>query len=175
MDNKLFTVKTRMTKEDYHKFLYTATFRRSKVIIPFIIILAALMAALLAFGEGQFNIIRFFTLWILFASVSFVTVIFRVERRNKQRIKTDNTGVFNSQDTLDFYEDFLIVKNTAIEGQSKIKYDQLYRILESKDYFINYFNMSQASLIRKKDMDEETIEKLRNLYQEEMGNKYRKI
>ncbi len=76
---------------------------------------------------------------------------------------------------MDFYEDFLIVKNTAIEGQSKIRYNQLYQVLESKDYFINYFNMNQASLIRKKDMDDEVIEKLKNLYQKEMGNKYRRI
>lgn len=175
MANKLFTVKTRMTKEDYHKFLYVATFRRNKVIIPFIIILAALMAALLTFGENQFNIIRFFMFWILLAFVSFSIVIFKIERRNKQRIKTDNTGVFDSQDILDFYDDFVIVKNTAIEGQSKIKYDQLYQVLESKDYFINYFNMNQASLIRKKDMDEEAIKKLRNLYEKQMGNKYKKI
>ncbi|MSU02529.1 YcxB family protein [Tissierella pigra] len=175
MANKLFTVKTRMTKEDYHKFLYVATFRRNKVIIPFIIILAALMAALLAFDDREFNIIRFFMLWILLALVSFSTMIFKVERRTKQRIKTDNTGVFDSQDILDFHDDFLIVKNTAIEGQSKIKYDQFYQVLESKDYFINYFNMNQASLIRKKDMDEEAIKKLRNLYEKQMGNKYKKI
>ncbi|WP_353095338.1 YcxB family protein [Tissierella praeacuta] len=175
MDNKLFTVKTRMTKEDYHKFLYVATFRRNKVIIPFIIILAALMAGLLAFDNRQFNIIGFFIFWILLALVSFGTVIFKVERKNKQRIKTDNTGAFDSQDILDFYDDFLIVKNTAIEGQIKIRYDQFYQILESKDYFINYSNMNQASLIRKKDMDEETLEKLRNLYEKQIGNKYKKI
>ncbi|WP_313756833.1 YcxB family protein [Tissierella sp.] len=175
MDNKLFTVKTSMTKEDYHKFLYIATFRRSKIVIPFIVAFAALISALLAYGEGQFNAMEFFIFWILLIFVSFATVIFKVERRNKQRIKTDNTGVFNSQDTLDFYEDFLIVKNTAIEGQSKIRYNQLYQVLESKDYFINYFNMNQASLIRKKDMDDEVIEKLKNLYQKEMGNKYRRI
>jgi len=35
--------------------------------------------------------------------------------------------------------------------------------------------MNQASLIRKKDIDEKTTEKLRTLYKKEMGDKYRRI
>ena len=174
-DNKLFTVKTSMEKEDYRKFLYTATFLRSKIIIPFIFIISGIVAAFLAYGQGQFNKIEFIIMWIVLVIVAFLTIIFKVERKNKQRIKTDKTGVFNSEEILDFYEDFLIIKSTVFEGESKIKYNQFYQVLESKDYFLNYFNMNQASLIRKKDMDAETTKKLRRLYQEKMGEKYRKI
>ncbi|NMB08653.1 MAG: YcxB family protein [Tissierellia bacterium] len=174
-DNKLFTVKTSMEKEDYRKFLYTATFLRSKIIIPFILIIAALAAAFLAYGENQFSKTKFVIMWIVLAGMAFLTIIFKVERKNNQRIKTDKTGVFNSEETLDFYKDFLIIKSSVFEGESKINYSQLYQVLESKDYFINYFNVNQASLIRKKDIDAETIEKLRILYQEKMGEKYRKI
>lgn len=174
-DNKLFTVKTSMEKEDYHKFLYISTFLRSKIIIPFILLISALMAIFIAYRENQFSVTRFIILWIVLAVAAILTIIFKVERRNKQRIKTDKTGVFNSQETLDFYEDFLIIKSTVFEGESKIKYIQLYQVLESKDYFITYFNMNQASLIRKKDMDKETIEMLRSLYQKTMGKKYKRI
>ena len=174
-DNKLFTVKTSMGKEDYHKSLYIATFLRSKMIIPFILLIAALMAAFLAYSDNQFSVTKFIALWILLAMVAILTIIFKVERRNKQRIKTDKTGVFNSQETLDFYEDYLIIKSTVFEGESKIKYSQFYQVLESKDYFITYFNMNQASLIRKKDMDKETIEMLRSLYENTMGKKYKRI
>ncbi|MBU5675315.1 YcxB family protein [Alkaliphilus sp. MSJ-5] len=174
-NDKLFTVKTSMGKEDYHKFLYIATFIRSKIIIPFTLLISALMSAFLVYNENQFNITKFFILWILLAVVAVLVVIFKVERKNKQRVKTDKTGVFNSQETLDFYEDFLIIKSTAFEGEAKIKYSQFYQVLESKDYFITYFNMNQASLIRKKDMDKETIESLRVLYQKNMSKKYRRI
>lgn len=51
-DNKLFTVKTIMKKEDYHKFLYIATFFRSRIIIPFILLISSLMAAFLAYSEN---------------------------------------------------------------------------------------------------------------------------
>lgn len=175
MEGKLFTVKTCMEKEDYRKFLYIATFLRSKVIIPFILLLSLIMAGLLAYNENQFSIGKFFMFWILLAVIAVVVVVFKVESRNKQRIKTDKTGVFDSQETLDFYEDFLIIKSTVFEGESKIKYSQFYQVLESKDYFITYFNINQASLIRKKDIDNEFIEKLRVLYKDKMGDKYRRI
>ncbi|WP_416198421.1 MAG: YcxB domain-containing protein [Sporanaerobacter sp.] len=174
-DNKLFTVKTSMGKEDYHKFLYIATFLRSKIIIPFIFLISALMAAFLAYSENQFSVTKFIALWIVLAMVAILTIIFKVEMRNKQRIKTDKTGVFNAEEVLDFYEDFLIIKSTVFEGESKINYSQFYQVLESKDYFITYFNVNQASLIRKKDMDKETIEKLRSLYKKVMGKKYKRI
>lgn len=174
-DNKLFTVKTSMGKEDYHKFLYIATFLRSKIIIPFIFLISALMAAFLAYSENQFSVTKFIALWIVLAMVAILTIIFKVEMRNKQRIKTDKTGVFNAEEVLDFYEDFLIIKSTVFEGESKINYSQFYQVLESKDYFITYFNVNQASLIRKKDIDKETIEKLRSLYKKVMGKKYKRI
>ena len=174
-ENKLFTVKTSMKKEDYHKFLYIATFLRSKIIIPFILLISALMAAFLAYSENQFSTTEFIISWIVLIIVAILTIIFKVERKNNQRIKTDKTGVFNSQEILDFYEDFLIIKSTVFEGESKIKYSQFYQVLESKNYFITYFNMNQASIIRKKDMDNETIERLRFLYQNIMGKKYKRI
>ena len=48
-------------------------------------------------------------------------------------------------------------------------------MLESKGYFITYFNVNQAYLIRKEDLDVDTIEKLRLLYQKVMGKNYKKI
>lgn len=174
-ENKLFTVNTCMRKEDYRKFLYIATFLRSKIIIPFIFIMSGLMSAFLSYDGSKFNIGEFLIFWLVLALVAVGVVIFKVERKNKQRVKTDKTGAFDSEETLDFYENFLIIKSTVFEGESKIRYDQFYQVLESKDYFITYFNVNQASLIRKKDMNEETTEKLRALYQDKMGNKYRGI
>ncbi|MBO8159526.1 YcxB family protein [Thermosyntropha sp.] len=175
MEDKLFTVITCMEERDFHKFLYIATFRRSKIIIPFIFFISALMAFLLVYGEKQFGMVKFFIYWIILVFIAILVVFFKVEIKNRQRIKTDKTGVFNSQETLDFYEDFFVRESSAFEGEFKIKYDQLYQVLESKDYFINYFNVNQAFLIRKKDMGTETVERLRSLYRRKMGDKYKRI
>jgi len=151
-------------KEYYYKSLYIATFLKNKIIIPFIFFISALMSAFLVYSKDEINVINFFLFWISLVVCVFLVLIFKVERKNKQRIKTDKTGVFNSEETLDFYEDFLIIKSTVFEGESKIKYSQFYQVLKLRDYFINYFNMNQASLIRKKDISEENIYKLKMLY-----------
>lgn len=173
--SKLFTVETTMNKKDYHKFLYIATFLRSKIIIPFFMTLSGIMSFLLTYKETPFNITKFILFWILLLAIAISVVIFKVERKNNQRIKTDRTGFFGSKETLDFYEDYVKIKSTAIEGETKIKYGQFYQVLESKGYFITYFNVNQASLIRKEDMDGDTIEKLRLLYQNVMGKNYKRI
>ncbi|WP_026894662.1 YcxB family protein [Clostridiisalibacter paucivorans] len=172
-EKKLFTVKTSMGKEDYHKFLYIATFLRNKMIIPFILVISGIMSVFLIYREKEFNMKRFLFFWVALAVVAIIVIIFKVERKNKQRINTDKAGVFNAQEILDFYDDFLIIKSTAFEGESKINYNQFYQVLETKDYFINYFNINQASLIRKKDMDSGTIKKLKDLYRKNMKDKYR--
>ena len=173
--SKLFTVETTMNKKDYHKFLYIATFLRSKIIIPFMIAISGIMSFLLTYNESPFNITKFISFWIFLLAIAIFVVIFKVERRNKQRIKTDKTGFFGSKETLDFYEDYIKIKSTAIEGETKIKYSQFYQVLESKGYFITYFNVNQAYLIRKEDLDVDTIEKLRLLYQKVMGKNYKMI
>lgn len=102
------------------------------------------MAVFLAYSDNQFDATKFIILWIVLVFVTILTINFKVERKNKQQIKTDKTGIFNSQGTLDFYEELLIIKRKVFERKSNIKYSQSYQVLESNDYFISYFNMNQA-------------------------------
>ena len=85
--SKLFTVETTMNKKDYHKFLYIATFLRSKIIIPFLMTLSGIMSFLLTYKETPFNITKFILFWILLLAIAISVVIFKVERKNNQRIK----------------------------------------------------------------------------------------
>ncbi|HZK24455.1 MAG TPA: YcxB family protein [Oscillospiraceae bacterium] len=174
-ENKLFTVETTMEKKDYRKFLYTATFLKSKGAIPYIFLFSAVVAGLLVYQDSYFNVTQFIIYWAVLIGAAVLAVIFQVERRNKQRIATDKTGAFGAKERLDFYEDFQVIKSTAFAGETSIKYSQFYQVLESRDYFITYFNMNQASLIRKEDLERETAEKLRSLYQKKMGKNYKRI
>jgi len=174
-ETKLFTVETTMEKKDYRRFLYTATFCRRKAVIPFILLISAAAAALLAYEHSYFDVIKFIIYWLFLAAAAVLAIIFQVERRNKQRINTDKTGAFGAKETIDFFEDFLTIKSTAFAGETSIQYSQFYQVLESKDYFITYFNMNQAALIRKEDLDSETTDKLRALLQRKMGRNYKRI
>lgn len=172
-DNKLFTVRTSMEKEDYRNFLYIAILLKSKIKIPFMLLFIAFLSTFLSYSENQFYIKDFFISFIILITVFILIIVFKIELKINQRIKTDKLGIFKSQGILDFYENFLIAKSTAIEGESKLKYDSFYKVFETKYYFITYFNIDQAALIRKKDMENKAIENLRYLYKNNLKNKYK--
>ena len=47
--------------------------------------------------------------------------------------------------------------------------------MESKDYFIFYITVNQASLVRKKDMKDEVVMEFRTFLKGVFGGKYRKL
>ncbi|WP_242823551.1 YcxB family protein [Thermoclostridium stercorarium] len=86
-------------------------------------------------------------------AVAVLTVVLKVERVNAKRVKTDKTGTFDNVNTLKFYVDRIVFENDALRSKGELKYNQFYAVLESKDCFILYLTANQATLIRKKDVE----------------------
>jgi len=172
MDEPKITVNTVMTKEDYRKFLYIATFRRNKFTIP-MIGLIALLGSLIISLDGKFSAIKLIISWILLFALAIIAVLLKVERKNAQRVKTDKTGTFDSVNTLKFYDDRIVMENEALKSTGELKYDQFFAVMESKDYFIFYLTVNQASLIRKKNIDNPDL--FRDFIIEKFKDKYKKI
>lgn len=143
----LFTIKTKMDKEDYRKFLYLATFKKSPIIIPIILLIAAIGAGIIAFENGNFNIIDFLIAWVFMTLLVFGTICFKVEHKNKKRIETDKIGTFGTYQTISFCDDYVIVINNA----------------------------NMASLIRKKDIEDEYKTEIIRFLKEKLGKSFRTI
>lgn len=173
MDNPIFRYETTMEKEDYKKFLYTATFKRNKFVIPLIALIAMLGSLIVAFDNGIFNLTVFFICLIFMFILAIGVVCFKVERRNNQRIKTDKTGTFASKSILSFFEDKLIFETPALNSTGTLAYNQIYKLMESKEYFIFYITYNQATLLRKKDMND--IERFREFIVSKFNGKYKSI
>ena len=168
-DKKLFTIKTSINKKDYSRFLYIVTFLRKKFTIPAIIIITALMAGFVSYNNRIFELKSFLIYWLIFA------IVVKIEFQSREREKADKAGVLKSIETLEFFDDILVIKSTAFKGKSKIKYYKFYEVIETKNYFIIYFNRRQASIIRKIDLEDSLVDELRNLLTGKIGNKYKKL
>ena len=166
-------IHTTMAKEDYRKFLYIATFRRNKLALPLVGLIALLGALIVSFEDGYLNPTALIISWIGFFALAIAAVVFKVERRNAQRIKTDQTGAFDSINTLKFYDDRLVMENQQLKSTGELKYNQFYGLLESKDYFIFYITVNQASLVRKKDV--ENPDGFRAFLRERFGSRFKRI
>ncbi|NLZ54640.1 MAG: hypothetical protein GX892_16170, partial [Thermoanaerobacteraceae bacterium] len=136
MEQPKIIINTTMSKEDYRKFLYIATFRRNKVIIPLVGLISLLGSIIITLDNGDFNFIKLIVSWILLFALAIAVVLFKVEKKNAQRIKTDKTGAFDSTNTLKFYDDRIVFENKALKSTGELKYSQFYALMESKDYFI---------------------------------------
>ena len=64
-------------------------------------------------------------------------------------------------------------KNIARFIELELKYEQFYALMESRDYFIFYLTANQASLIRKKDVDD--LDAFREFIVQKFKGRYKKI
>ena len=173
MEEAKIIINTTMSKEDYRKFLYIATFKRSKVIIPLMILISLIGSLIISYDNGQIKPFTLIISWVLLYALSIIVIIFKVERKNKQRIQTDKTGTFDSVNTLKFFDDKIIMENQSLKSSGQLNYNKFYALLESKDYFIFYFNVNQASLIRKADVPD--IKEFKTFITGKFEGKYKEI
>lgn len=173
MEQPKIIINTTLSKEDYRRFLYIATFRRNKVIIPLIGLIALIGSFVVNFDGGSFNLIKFIISWVFLFALAIGAVLFKVEKKNAQRVKTDKTGAFDSINTLKFYEDRIVMENKTLKSKGELKYEQFYALMESRDYFIFYLTANQASLIRKKDVDD--LDAFREFIVQKFKGRYKKI
>ena len=173
MDQPKIIINTTMSKEDYRRFLYIAAFRRNKAVIPFLMLISLAGGIIISLDNGGLDFTKIIISWILLFILSIAVILFKVEIRNMQRIKTDKTGTFDSVNTLEFYDDRMVAENKELKSTGQLKYDQFYALMESKDYFIFYLTINQASEVRKKDVDD--LSAFRSFIIEKLGDKYKSI
>jgi hypothetical protein len=84
----------------WNSLLYIATFRRNKLIIPLLGLISLVASLMISFEGENISFTKFIISWIALFALVVAVVVFKVERRNVQRIKTDKTGAFDSINTL---------------------------------------------------------------------------
>lgn len=173
MEEANITINTTMSKEDYRKFLYIATFKRNRAIIPMLALIAFIGSIIVNLNNGYLNVTKLIISWMLLFAMALVVILFKVERKNALRIKTDKTGTFDSINTLKFFDDRIVMENKALKSTGELKYSQFFALMESKDYFIFYLTANQASLIRKKDVD--NLNYFKSFVVEKFGSKYKTL
>lgn len=173
MEEPFYIINTVISKEDYRRFLYISTFKKNKNSIILLGLIAMLGGLIIGLNGDNFNLTSFIISSIALFALGIITIVMKLERRNTKRIKTDNTGTFDSVNTLKFYDDKIVMENKQLKSTGELRYDQFYKVMESKDYFIFYININQASLIRK--IDVENINAFREFIAGKFGGRLKKI
>lgn len=149
----LYTIKSKLEKKDHIKFMYVSTFFKKP--ITFLFFVAAAVAGGIGFGRGarlqetwQFFLLGFgiFALLIFFIFV-------RVRAKSVKKIIKDKTGNYELENTFKFFPKGMILEGKKMKTASLVKYEKLYRVIETRDYFMIYFNEFQGSLFKKSQVE----------------------
>lgn len=169
----LFDIVTKMEKNDYRKFQYMMTFSKKEQTIFLMVLLAAAGAGLDAMMAGSFSLPRFLVVWLILIATAFAAIFLRTEYKAFKRSSEIGIGMKGNRQRLTFYENYLVAAEDNVPGTNKIKYDKLFQVSETKDYYIIYANAGSASMLRKVDIHEEDRADFRKFLKAKMGSRYK--
>lgn len=175
MEQEKFYIITKMEQEDHKKFLYITTFIKRKAGL----LTTAVMSVLAGLAIS----------WILdYVTVGMVALIgvayffmivgiqcFKINKMNQQRAKTDKAVGFGAESHLHFYDDYILMEIPVTKSSGQLRYNQIYEIMETKEFFAVYTSSNQASLIRKKDIKQEELAAFTGFLKEKMQKQYKTL
>ena len=175
MESLKFAITTKMEKEDLKKFMYIATFFRKKSTIPMLVTVSLLGSLWVNLAWGNVTTLGFFIVTMIMLIFIVGVICFKIERRVKQRIKTDNTGTLGSESVLRFYEEHLEMESETFRSHSELRYDQFYELMETKDFYMFYISANQAYMLRKKDIKADECSAFCEFMRYVYGAKYKRL
>ena len=153
-ENKLFEFETRMEPEDFRKSSYIAAFFQAPQTVPSILVMCAIGALLAGLRvERVGDILYMLMLWFTISVLVFTLLCFNVYLKGKRReAAARQTGALDRRMVMRFYDSYVNLENPAREMKRDYPYEQFWRLLESKHYFIFFLDKHQVTILRKKDI-----------------------
>ena len=173
----MIDVTTKYTKESYRKFQWFHITRggvRKVVVVimlAFMFCVGALLMSMRIIDVEARATSLFLSLLLLFFP-TFYTLLPRISASSAFK---KSPALFDTGLTFTFHEDYFTVQTTGmVSGTSDIRYEALYRVYQTKDYFYLYLQQRQSYIVDKKDFTAGKPEELAVLLDKAMpAKKYR--
>lgn len=166
-------VNTQITKSDYRQFMYLATFKKNKFMLPLLLAMALVGSWFIVLEAYGFNLGKWLGGAALFLCFEMAILVLKIELRIDKRYKTDRVGTFDVNTRLTFYPEKVVIEQPKLKASGELTYEQFYCLRESATLFVFYLNAAQATLVRKKDVED--LEGLRIFLKERFGTRYKKM
>lgn len=168
------TVETRLTKQDYRRFLYFTLYFRKTFFIPAALICSLLVGMLWGTVNTGFHLPLFLSGFL--GTLCFLTavLVIRVEWRLHRRIKQDTEGTFEKYDTIRFGDVLVEIDSQVMNASGQCGYDRFRQVLETNSQFLLYPDPRICSIIPKHNMTAEDQAALRALLRKNTGLRYQR-
>lgn len=168
----LVTVETRLTKEDYRRFLYFTLYFRKAMYLPVAFVCCLLVGAVWGNHVSGFQWPLFLSGFLGTLGLLTIMLISRVELRLRKRVKEDTDGTFEKYDIIQFGEVLIQIDSDVMNASGTCAYDTFHQVLETRSAFLLYPNPQICSIIPKHNMTKEQQETLARLLQKNTGMRY---
>jgi len=147
-------IKTRITYPEYKRIMLLLSFRKPRVIFFLIIIVLIIINALFrSMNNRQYIFLALFLAYTVF-------VIFRMRGAIKKSY--DSNLRLQGEIEYDITSDKMKITGTSFN--SELDWSTTYKIEELKNWFLVYGSAQTANLIPKKDMTDDEINTLREIF-----------
>ncbi|MFA9466338.1 MAG: YcxB family protein [Velocimicrobium sp.] len=172
-DNKLFQFTSKMEKDDYKKFLYITTFRKSYQTIVSLLLFASIATALFCRLLNQSAPFTIFIIFILILLILLSFLLFKLDRQVNTLFSINKKTSFEKKQTITLYDTYLTASNRMSQGETKTDYCNIHELYETSEYLIFYFNKSLASPVRKKDIPTEQYQLIISFLKSKLEHRYK--
>lgn len=166
---KLFENKTKYSQKDYDIFIeaYKNEFAKSDYVFILFNIVFFGLCMILAFREKEI----FLGLAILIGLGLYLW--FRIIRQNLivEKTKKSQKVLGDFENNYEFYKNYFKVKNK--DGEAQIFYLNLYRTIETKEFFYIFISRQYAFIISKQGFIKGTAEEFASFIKKKMPIKYK--
>lgn len=161
MNEEKIYIKTQIFKQDYRAVVYFNIFFKNRV-FTVIIIAGAIVAMVTLLQRLLGSPISDFMYYIsVLIIVCMIVLLVTTEILIRRFVSSDKLSIgANIEIIIDSEK---IVCKTSAKSNSEISLDKLYRVYETNKYFFIFINSEEAIISKKEDMNEEGINKLRNI------------
>lgn len=161
MNEEKIYIKTQILKQDYRAVVYFNIFFKNRV-FTVIIIAGAIVAMVTLLQRLLGSPISDFMYYIsVLIIVCMIVLLVTTEILIRRFVSSDKLSIgANIEIIIDSEK---IVCKTSDKSNSEISLDKLYRVYETNKYFFIFINSEEAIISKKEDMNEEGINKLRNI------------
>lgn len=170
MENELLVKnETEYTYERYLKLNQFNMYTKQKVtlIVLIISVIVIFLCGIFMLVIGSYDRAIFY---IALALVFSALYVFLPSIQTKKIFKSDNLLKSNIKNTFEFYNDRIDISNKT--SNSKLDYQDIYKVYERKEAFYIYLNRIQVLIVSKDCFIMGDAEKLRNLLKEKVGKDY---
>lgn len=171
-EKKLFEITTRMEKEDYKKYLYFTTFRKSSQTVVSLLILTAIGTLFFCFLLKQATPARIAIVFLLVGLLILSFLFLKMDRQVRKLFPTSSNSPFQKQQTIRLYETYLTASNRMSDGETITYYENFHEIYETAEYLILHFDKTLASPVRKKDIPTEQREEILSFLKRKLKERY---